>query len=393
VKRFSLLLVAVVFAAPVAHSAPIPAVLVPYEKLNSNKLSRADRAILPDIAVAVATIEIGQVLSCALSSDGKLAVGTDQGAVVLWDLTGEVPLLIANLRPEIVDKGNEPPPRTAQERDRKSVWYLGFTPDGGRLAFTLADSVYVWEITAKSAKFWNSHKVGVIQGLAVSPDGKKVVCGAVPSPCSIFDMSGRTLTKTKSEFNAALVNLTFSPDGKLFASSIFNPKRNGDLYGSEVRLWNLSKEEPDELDLLTLDSGVTAIAFSPDVKILATSNPEKKANKVSLWDLTVKPTTLKTTMTTPETLRNLGFTPDGETLIAISYGYDILLYDVAKGKQRKAWTFEPHLKTDFASSFGYFRASAITPDGKHIAVSHGNTKTVILRLPGKDEPKKEEPGK
>jgi len=366
-----------------SSAAPVPAVpkpananaVSPFAKLDREQLTPLEKAQLPDITVGVATVESGTVLSCAFSVDGKLAVGTDQGEVVLWDLTGTAPKEIGKLQ-------------IAELKGR--VERLAFAGDGKRLAVSLAETLHVWDITEKGGTLFDSKPVGRIEGLAFSPDGKLIACGA--NLGHLFAVQEKGIAALPGQFQGAQGSYTFSTDGGWFASVFFTPERNGNLYGSEVKFWKMEKNKPREYSMVQLDSSIKSIALSSDSKMLASGSLD---NVVRIWDMTGKKPEVKVKMNSPKWIRSLSFTPDGAYLVGFSSGADIVLYDVAKGEKHKAWEFVPRQNSDFATGAMYrlFSASAPAPDGKHIAFSNHTAKTVIMRLPLKEEGKKDAPKK
>jgi WD40 repeat protein len=346
-----------------------------FDKLDSDKLTPIEKRMLPDIAVGVVTVDSGSVVSCVFSVDGKLATGTDKGDIVLWDLTGSAPKELANLQAD----------KLGTRVDR-----LAFAPDGKRLVASVGGTLHVWDMTEKGGKGLDSKAVGRIDGLAISPDGKLIACGS--NLGQLFEIQAKGLVPLTGRFQGANSSYTFSNDGNLFASVFFQPAHNGNLYGSEVKFWKMAKNKPTEHDVVQLDSSVKAIALSSDTKLLGTGSLD---NQVRVWDMTGKKPTEKVKMDSPKWIRSLSFTPDGAYLIAFSSGADIILYDVAKGEKHKAWEFVPLQNSDFATGAMYllFSATAAAPDGRHIAFSNNTAKTVILRLPIKDQGRRGGPNK
>lgn len=342
----------------------------PFDKLDGRKMTPIERAMLPDSAVAVVTIEEGSVLSCAFSTDGKLATGTDKGSVVLWDLTGATPKEIGKLKVPNVNG---------------HVERLVFTPDGKRLAVSLNGMVYVWDITETGGKPFDAKMIGRVEGLAVSPDGKLIAAGA--NLGYLLEIGAKTLVPLPGQMQGAQSNYTFSHDGSMFASVFFQPARNGNLYGSEVKFWKFTKNRPTEFNIVQLDSTIKSLALSSDSKLMATGSLD---NQVRIWDMTGNKPEIIAKMAAPKWIRNLAFTRDGAYVVAFSSGADIILYDVAKGEAYKSWEFKPQQNSDFATGAMYllFSASAMAPDGKHAAFSNNTAKTVILRLPVKEEGKR-----
>jgi WD40 repeat protein len=365
-------------SAPTVLAVPKPSdanAVSPFDKLDREQMTPIEKAHLPDIAVGVVTVNSGTVLSCAFSEDGKLALGTDQGEVVLWDLTGAAPKEIGKLQ---------------RAKVKGRVERLAFAGDGKRLAVSLAGTLQVWDITEKGGTLFDTKLVGRIEGLAFSPDGKLIACGA--NLGLLFAVQAEGIAPLPGQFQGAQGSYTFSTDGGLFASVFFTPERNGNLYGSEVKFWKMERNKPLEYSMVQLDSSIKSIALSSDSKMLASGSLD---NVVRIWDIGGKNPEVKVKMNSPKWIRSLSFTPDGAYLVGFSSGADIVLYDVAKGEKHKAWAFVPHRNSDFATGAMYrvFSASSMAPDGKHIAFSNHTAKTVIMRLPIKDEGKKDAPKK
>ena len=147
-------------------------------------------------------------------------------------------------------------------------------------------------------------------------------------------------------------DITYSPDGTLFAT------------GGTIGIWIYDALTGKELNLLTEHTdGVSAIAFSPDNRLLASDGKE---NTILLWD--TQTGQLKTTLTGHlDTANSVAFSPDGKTLASGSRDETIRLWDVSTGELRL--TFAGH--ADGVSDVIY------SPDGKMLA-SHGGDEMIHL---------------
>ncbi len=164
------------------------------------------------------------------------------------------------------------------------------------------------------------------------------------------------------------IALTFSPDGKIRASS--NPHRRirqGQKWqfqiGKTVELWHvpsmkLWKRLPE-------GQGSYALAFSPDGKLLVVGR--SRDNRISLWKLPdgrrvaqLKPPILKSQFS--DYVCSLAFSPDGKLLAAGTRNGFVHLYRLPQGK--------------FLGSLGpFFRtvvSLAFSPDGKKLALLEGS---------------------
>jgi len=159
------------------------------------------------------------------------------------------------------------------------------------------------------------------------------------------------------------VTVTFSPDGKLIATS--HP------YETFVKLWDTTALR-EFRTLAGHKNSVTCVAFSPDGKLIASGSDDKT---VKLWD-TATWREIRTLITAHRyKLRKIAFSPDGKQIVTSDdVGYQptpdrngtIKVWDVTSGREIRSF------------STGSSRVFDITfsPDGKQIV--SGEEKTVQL---------------
>ena len=149
-----------------------------------------------------------------------------------------------------------------------------------------------------------------------------------------------------------IFDMAYSPDGTLFAA------------GGTIGIWIYDGRTGEELNLLTEHmESVSAVAFSPDSKLLASNG---KNNTILLWD-TRTGEHRKTLTGHQDKVNSVTFGPDGKTLASGSDDETIRLWDVATGELRL--TFAGH--ADGVSDVMY------SPDGK-ILVSHDGDDMIYL---------------
>jgi WD40 repeat protein len=145
--------------------------------------------------------------------------------------------------------------RTLSQED-KIITGLAFTPDSRMLASSgIGNKVYLWDVQTakKTAELPNA---SAVQGLAISPDGTRLVAGLDGrASTTVWDLGTRTKIAELSQVGD-VVAVVFSPDGKWVAT--------GDTLGV-VNLWDgRDFANPKPLAMLQINGKVLNLLFSPD---------------------------------------------------------------------------------------------------------------------------------
>jgi WD40 repeat protein len=180
--------------------------------------------------------------------------------------------------------------------------------------------------------------------VAFSPDGKIVASAAIDETVQLWKFpSGTPIGVPLSN---AGDRVAFSPNGKILATGAHNGK---------VRLW----EVPTGKSIRQFGTGSSkwtyGVAFSPDGKILASSN-----DTVRLWEVpTGKPIgELPTALGWP-----VAFSPDGKVLASARRSGTVQLSEVPTGT--------PISELLTGNTFGV-SSVAFSPDGKTLASGYGD---------------------
>lgn len=211
----------------------------------------------------------GPVRGVRFSPDSRLLVTLDSGGMLIYDTATRIPLW----------EGGERVSRCA------------FSPDGAYLATTWVreEHIRIWRMDARQPGMHVPHRVIPAQRsfwIEWDPRGDRLATISMGGKTSLWDVHTGELVRTfyhrdqlvdlnamtkSGAARAHVETLTFSPDGRLLATSADD---------NTIRIWN-----PDTgscLHTITHDAITTHAAFSPDGGLIATAARDKT---IQLWEL------------------------------------------------------------------------------------------------------------
>ena len=242
-------------------------------------------------------------------TDDKIAVGSTDGTITLWDATtGEKQLTLTDVGAQIplVDDENlrlrDGRIRLPADRTRR-VLVLAFSADSTRLASGGNDSVVrLWGTADTEMPIVLQKHTGWINALAFSRDGRMLASGSTDKMVHLWDATTGERLATFSGHLSVITALVFSPDGQTLASG---------SVGGTVRFWNTETAEALSLRITGHTESVKAVSFLEGGSTLASV---AFGGIITLWDAK---TLERTDIRTPGQsgiLSAAAFSPDGAQL-------------------------------------------------------------------------------
>lgn len=314
------------------------------------------------------------VYSVAFSRDGRYVAGTDDYAVIVWNVaTGQ--------------------PAHTLSGHTSYVRSVAFNEDGKYLASAGNDnSVTLWDVASgKELQSWTDH-ADWVRSVVFSPDGQYLASasddktitlrGFAPKlgddPNSVYNKWNRYLAanpgeeykeaRTLSGHTSSVLSLAFSMDGRYLAS--------GSTDGA-IKIWNVATGR--EVRTLTgHNSAVNSVAFSPDGRSLVSGSSD---DTVLFWDV-ASGHELNTWTGWKFSVLSVAFSPDGRFVAAGGIERRVRLWDVAAGREvRKldnAGSYLSAIWHDASHAGPSIEAVTFSPDGHTLAVAATNGQGIEL---------------
>jgi WD40 repeat protein/tRNA A-37 threonylcarbamoyl transferase component Bud32 len=269
----------------------------------------------------------GRVLSVAVSRTGRVAAGSNDGLVHVWDDRASSEAVVFRASVNI-------------------VWAVAFSRDG-RLASAGGDGrVRLWHGDGGQEAL-RLDSPPLTEGVAFSRDGQSVaVCGRSPGSdgqVRVWRLTTQKELRPRCGHQGQIFTLTFGRDGRQLATG---------GQDQTVRLYDLDDPDSRPQVLRGLPGRVLAVAFHPTEDLLAAAGDGKA---VFLWDTRTGEPAGQLDGNS-DTVRALAFSPDGRLLASGGDDKTIHVWDL---KARTGFTLAGHL--------GAVTALAFRADGKQLA--------------------------
>ena len=219
----------------------------------------------------------GWVFQVAFSRDGRLAYSTSGGPNLMMDGTDSA------VRVWDLEAGREVRKLTGH---KGRVFGLAVSPDGRRVLTGGDTTLILWDAsTGQEIRCLRGHK-GLISNVAFLPDGHRAVSGSLDQTIRLWDLeTGQELHQFLGH-PTGVTWVAVAPDGRRLLSSDFSRLHSAGHNGHELRLWDLEgRKLIRRIDWgAGVGEGPTRGSFSPDGQNAAWGGTH---NKVRLYRLSV----------------------------------------------------------------------------------------------------------
>ncbi|MEO1609259.1 MAG: caspase family protein [Pseudomonadota bacterium] len=207
-----------------------------------------------------------------------------------------------------------------------------------------------------------------IFGLSFSPDSTRLISGGADRAAIIWDAMGwKRLHRLEGHTND-IYAVGFTPDGRRAVTG---------AYDNTLRLWGVG-----DGGLITTMHGhkdkVRALSVSPHDGLIASGD---RSGIIRLWDGRTGAARGELTSKDNRSIGSLAFSQDGGRLVSSSSKHPLVqtVWDITRDSQGMPKAVE---RTVYKGHNNTVLASAISPDGKHVATGGGDDKAIHIWRPG-----------
>ncbi len=245
-------------------------------------------------------------------------------------------------------------PFPTQKRQPK-VQALAFSPDGEYLATACDDGtarIWTWQ-TANDKPFkCMRHETWNLSTVVYSPNQPYLVTVSAEHIISVWDTYSEKLIATKKLPNATVTDITFNIDGRCLLITTLN---------GSIEVWAIINNELQRIYGRGYGYSLWGVAISPDEQSVVISGDNRA---ILQW----KPGSEGVEYIEHEGISAIAFSPKGKYLATAGRDHTARVWDVSNGREIARMPHDP----TFSDAW---QAVAFSPDGKYLATANGS-KTV-----------------
>jgi WD40 repeat protein len=249
----------------------------------------------------------------------------------------------------------------------EQVHFVAASPDAKRIVTTGPTlDAKVFNVATHKLEQVLSHTRGPIGSPTFSRDGQQIATASVTDGLLWVWKLGTPeaiLVIPEAADNCTLEAVAFHPNGKYVAVGGLDWLATSGADGA-LCVWDLESRDK----YLTLEAGVTAIAFDPTGHYLAAGTFSQAGQSVVVWDFEKQ----EKVFDLPghhDRINAIAFSPDGSWLVSGGDDSTIRVWNVLTGRLAVARQFDAAIQS-----------LAFTPDGKYLCTGNGNITSYQLEM-------------
>ncbi|MHC4725359.1 MAG: protein kinase domain-containing protein, partial [Planctomycetota bacterium] len=226
---------------------------------------------------------------------------------------------------------------------------MAVSPDGKRIVSGSVDkTVKVWDAATGAELITLRGHEGGINSVAFSQDGKRIVSGSEDKTIKIWDAATGAEVMTLRGHSDEVRGVAFGPDGKRIVSGSFD---------ATIKVWNATNGD-ELMSIRGHECKIGHVSFSPDGGRIVSGSIDNKLRgdqTIKVWDAATGAEVM-TLRGHSDWIWSIAFSPDGKRIISSSADDTIILWDGSTGAE--LMTLRGHKLEVYDVAF--------SPDGKRI---------------------------